>query len=617
MHPNFAIHFQPRTAQVLHLAGRNKWTVVGEVPTEDGAASENPILARTLRKRLARLGGWSVAAKLVIPNSISYYTECSVAGLAESAIESEVQKHLTSTTPFQLDEIAYDWYTERDVAKIAYVFRQNLEEAEEFAVEWNFNPIYSEAHPPPDAVFQRRAFFGLTRFAATRKCSVEEVKARATAITEPDPISGSAWVGNGQTRKNALPGLAGAAAAGMLAIMIGAWAPTATAVSVSAERLAQYNVEQTGDERVAQLSDKLRLEGRPARRPLQSENGSAVASSRPYAAGAGSTYAIGIVSARELVDRGFDPYAINGDLLSRFKLGVTDTVQADMIARIRQTVPLIDRFETDADLQEQDLVAEAAFEVGPADSSLTSSSELQEELLAHLKGRPPVRTDPNSLQANSTATKDPINQLVVNAILRAQGGSPDAATETASAGPANSGIALPTQRPRRRNLPESASAGSVGTPLNVTRPLRRSVADGSIRVAQASTPRATEADGPTVSTRFFTDRSGSSGTSVGEPVQVASADPQATRRSLATQPEDSLSYVLSQANETITIDEGGATLIGIYGSDADRRALVRSASGRFSTLYLGSEFNGGRVVEIRRNEVIFDVRGKRVKLSLP
>ena len=617
MHPNFAIHFQPRTAQVLHLAGKDRWTVVGEVPTEDGAASDNPVLARTLRNRLARLGGWSVATKLVIPNSISYYTECSVAGLAESAIESEVQNHLTSTTPFQLDEIAFDWYTERDVAKIAYVFRQNLEEAEEFAVEWNFNPIYCEAHPPPDAVFQRRAFFGLTRFAATRRCSVETIKARATAIAEPDPISGSAWVGNGQVRKNAPLGLASVAIASVLAMLIGTWAPTAEAVSVSAERLGQYNVEQTGDGRVAQLSDKLRLEERPARRPLQSENGSAVASSRPNAAGSGTAQAIRIVSARELVDRGFDPFAINGDLLSRFKLGVTDTVQADMIARIRQTVPLIDRFETDADLQDQDLAAVAAFEVGSEDSNLTSSSEIQEELLAHLKGQPPLRTDPNSLQANSTATNDLLNQLVVNAILRAQGGSPQAATETASAGPAGSSIILPPQRPRRRNLPESSTEISAGTSLNVTRPLRRSVADGSTRVAKASTSGTTGAEGPTVSTRFFADRSGNSGISAGDPVQVASADPQTTRRSLATQPEDSLSYVLSQANETITIDEGGTTLIGIYGSDADRRALVRSASGRFSTLYLGSEFNGGRVVEIRRDEVVFDVRGKRVKLSLP
>ena len=76
-------------------------------------------------------------------------------------------------------------------------------------------------------------------------------------------------------------------------------------------------------------------------------------------------------------------------------------------------------------------------------------------------------------------------------------------------------------------------------------------------------------------------------------------------------------YVVSMADEEITIDDNEASLIGIFGSRASRRALVRLSSGEITNLYVGASFKGGRVVEITRSSVIFEVAGKRQSLNMP
>ena len=68
MQPNFAIHFSEEQAHVLHLSRNGSWDIIGKAPTAGDKADGDCPDAVALRQRMARLGGWSVSTKLVIPN---------------------------------------------------------------------------------------------------------------------------------------------------------------------------------------------------------------------------------------------------------------------------------------------------------------------------------------------------------------------------------------------------------------------------------------------------------------------------------------------------------------------------------------------------------------------
>ena len=107
-----------------------------------------------------------------------------------------------------------------------------------------------------------------------------------------------------------------------------------------------------------------------------------------------------------LTNRGFDPTKINSDLLIKFKLGITDTFQSDMIARIRQTVPMIYRNK----VNHESISIASKFD----DFAFIPSSDvqIQEELISYLKGRTPRKIN--------TVNDDVMNKLIIDAILQAQ-----------------------------------------------------------------------------------------------------------------------------------------------------------------------------------------------------
>lgn len=59
------------------------------------------------------------------------------------------------------------------------------------------------------------------------------------------------------------------------------------------------------------------------------------------------------------------------------------------------------------------------------------------------------------------------------------------------------------------------------------------------------------------------------------------------------------------------------TLIGVYGSPSQRRALVRLPSGRYVKVQVGDRIDGGQVAAISQNEVRYVKRGRSVTLRMP
>ena len=75
--------------------------------------------------------------------------------------------------------------------------------------------------------------------------------------------------------------------------------------------------------------------------------------------------------------------------------------------------------------------------------------------------------------------------------------------------------------------------------------------------------------------------------------------------------------VAKEATVKNAINLGKINLIGVYGSSANRRALIRLSSGRYVKVQVGDSVDGGQVAAIGSSEVIYIKRGRKVTLEMP
>ena len=75
--------------------------------------------------------------------------------------------------------------------------------------------------------------------------------------------------------------------------------------------------------------------------------------------------------------------------------------------------------------------------------------------------------------------------------------------------------------------------------------------------------------------------------------------------------------VARQATIDNAINLRKLNLIGVYGTPANRRALVRLPSGRYKKLKVGDRIDGGNVIAIGDSELRYQKRGKNVTLKMP
>lgn len=95
------------------------------------------------------------------------------------------------------------------------------------------------------------------------------------------------------------------------------------------------------------------------------------------------------------------------------------------------------------------------------------------------------------------------------------------------------------------------------------------------------------------------------------PVQVASASAVVTPRN------PTAGAVASRATEQDTIRLNRVNLIGVYGTQSDRRALIRLPSGRFVKVKVGDRVDGGRVSAIDSDKLQYVKGGRQVVLAIP
>ena len=75
--------------------------------------------------------------------------------------------------------------------------------------------------------------------------------------------------------------------------------------------------------------------------------------------------------------------------------------------------------------------------------------------------------------------------------------------------------------------------------------------------------------------------------------------------------------VARQATEDTSLRLSKLNLIGVYGTDNDRRALIRLPSGRFVKVQVGDRVDGGQVSAIGEDNLRYTKGGRNLRLSLP
>jgi hypothetical protein len=75
--------------------------------------------------------------------------------------------------------------------------------------------------------------------------------------------------------------------------------------------------------------------------------------------------------------------------------------------------------------------------------------------------------------------------------------------------------------------------------------------------------------------------------------------------------------VAKQATYKNAINLSKISLIGTYGTDSKRYALVRQANGRYKKVKVGEKLDGGTIKAITATEVRYQKGGKLVTLAMP
>ncbi len=182
MKPNFALSFHEDGITLLHRVS-NGWKSVGDVSLED--PDLDAAIAR-LHSTATSLATAGVSTKLAIPNSQILYRQVPDPGKSASKRKKAIEAALAGATPYELNELVYDWHVTDGQIQIAVVARDTLREAEDFATQHRFNPLAFVATPEAD-LFEIEPFFGRTTCADRLIGKGTEVE-RDTDILSTQPV---------------------------------------------------------------------------------------------------------------------------------------------------------------------------------------------------------------------------------------------------------------------------------------------------------------------------------------------------------------------------------------------------------------------------------------------
>ena len=645
MTPRYALDLDPICIRLLRRA-EDEWAELGTAPTD----------AADLQKRLSALldmaedGARPVEAEIVLPGSQILYT--TLAAPAEDTDPAAwIGAGLDGLTPYALADIAFDWEVEGDSAQVAAIARETLEEADRFARALGVRPAGFAAWPEaPD--FPRPATFpldgGAALFVSRRPAADQKTAAATTAEPDtapepalPDPAAAEASLapaldsegtvlddeaarmevahagspphddttGAGDTPPWRRPGVmaAGLAAAAVLAGGV-FWAlsggpPTDTAPppetaaapppsreipAQPSEELREPRIETAAAPRAAAGPGPVTasVPGRPPPPPDAVDPDFRIAAIDPATPSLDAVALPGLTTATAAAPRAAPaPSPVTPETPDE-PIAATDVPEvpdaAPDLSPVIDAVPVVPPpavLPQETPPGEVDIV-----QPDPADAlPVTDFGALQPtELAAALPDTRPRGRPGNLVEQNE----------------RARFGGRTRA-EMAELGP-RARPASPQEE--AGDLPPTAQA-VASAPIPRDRPDNFDTVVAEARARAAQPPPAAAASTSAGAVAAANDAA--------SPAAVPSP-PRSAAPSIPTRAEVAREATIENAMQLSRLN-----LIGVYGGDADRRALLRLPSGRIVKVQVGDRVDGGRVAAIGASDLRYSKGGRDITLRIP
>ena len=162
MKPSFALNITDTAIGLLHRTARG-WMQVGETAFDTADLAE---ALGYLRGSALGLSPGGLTTKLVLPNSQIRYLELDAPGPGDADRRNQIRAGLVGRTPYNVEDLVFDWSGTGARVQVAVVARETLDEAEAFAAEHRFNPVSFVGLPAKDA-FKGEPWFGPTKLSVT------------------------------------------------------------------------------------------------------------------------------------------------------------------------------------------------------------------------------------------------------------------------------------------------------------------------------------------------------------------------------------------------------------------------------------------------------------------
>ncbi|WP_170332854.1 hypothetical protein [Ruegeria arenilitoris] len=670
MKPAFALSFDD-TGITLHHHSDGEWFCVGTVPVDAPDLSDR---MQALREQGFALEN-DLSCKVVIPSDQVKYLTLDAEGFSPEDLDQKVAKTLTSETPYSLAELEFATQQQGDSIRIAAVAKETIEEAHSFAMGHGFIPttftandleskegsiseyllsdaarlteasadsIESETSPEPTETVPVIPSEPTETTKASPVLEVESTDSEDPAAPTAHPIAGTAdpdvfrspeitsdvpaSAGTSTKRPKQLIPLAAAVVA--VGVAVGAWTLTGSEGD-EAEAISDLSQEETPQEQVVTTTEPQETISPPVPEPetqialpaeTELEN---VAPDEELELTATDTAILEALNIEpqpvEQVAR--DPeseevfYEVTGlaptppqaptapSLEEPEELYLASIDRSDL-SQDAVALPPVESFDTDLPFEQagQSSVAGTRFEFDDRGLVIpTAEGTLNPDGIVVYLGRP--SKVPPEVPVRFETDPDVIEEVDVLADTRPRARPGDLIEQFERqqlGGRSLEELAVLRPKLRPKSLQDTPKVDHTPTALAVVRVPRPKIRPASIAVIASR--KASTGTAPLGSTAAVAQSSEEAGTF--QPKSVAPKIP--TTASVARQATLDNALNLRKLN-----------LIGVYGTPANRRALVRLPSGRYKKLKVGDRVDGGKVIAIGDSELRYQKRGRNVTLKMP
>lgn len=651
MKPAFALSFSSTGLSLRHHSD-DDWYTIGAVSLDAPDLTDQ---IQDLREKAFALEN-DLSCKVIVPDDQIRYLSVATEGLSAEDSEQKVYEALAAATPYELSELSFDTATQGTTVQVAAVARQTLDEASTFVKKHGFIPVLFSADateaefskdpnfeldvtsPPvvittPIAAYQPQApdEAEITQEPAAPEDTAEPPEPgptvhaiaqsadpdafRSAGLLDPLPEIGTPEMQQTKPRY-VLPAIA---ATLLLGVSVTAWTLFGSGGDEAEPEQASAEVPQADTNAQSEPDTQVATVDQPE---TSSQESPPAAEDQPEL----SSTDAAILEALNVPPTPVEQIEIDPEAQEDFKaatgLNITPPaaptppapVQTDelYLASVNNpdlssdaiALPPAASFETDQPFTRSATLNLAGTNFDLDERGLvtpTPEGALNPEGILVYQGRPssvppdvPVRFE-----------EEPV---VDEADLRLAGLRPRGRPEDLGerferqqlGGRSKEELAVLRPKLRPESLQAKPQVDETPTALAVVRVPRPKVRPSGLAAQAARAPSGNTSNlGSTAAVNQSNDEAGSF-----TPKTVAPKIP-------------STASVARQATIDNAINLRRLNLIGVYGTPANRRALVRLPSGRYKKLKVGDRIDGGKVIAISDTELRYQKKGRNLTLSMP